>query len=94
MPRDLRTYSTVVLPAVDTMSDSDVVMLSKFVRSGGNLVVGCTIAVGDVAVASANDEELHPRLKPALEDLINKPRPGARVVTHTEQAAGLRQRTM
>jgi hypothetical protein len=73
VPRDLRTYSTVVLPAVDAMSDSDVVMLSKFVHSGGNLVVGCTTAAGDVAVAGANDEELHPRLKPALADLMNKP---------------------
>ena len=76
VPCDLRKYSTVVLPAVDALSFRDVTMLSTFVRHGGNLVVGCTPAAGDVAIAGGKNEELHPRVTPALTDLIRKPGKG------------------
>jgi hypothetical protein len=63
------TLSTMVLAGVDAISDSHVAILSKFVRSGGHLIM-----VG-AAVGSA-DEELRPRCAPAFSNLTAHPGKG------------------
>ena len=68
-----RPYQSVILPAVDALSDDDAEMLRRYVRRGGTLVLNPTAAAGDVPVIGSKTERLVRRQVPALAALDDDP---------------------
>ena len=74
LTRPLASYSQVILPAIDALSDRDVAELSAFVRAGGRLVL--VHNRGDVPQTGLKTEKLQPRVVPALQALRRSPGDG------------------
>jgi len=56
----MKRYRTIILPAVDALSDKQTQMLTTWIRNGGQLILW-----GNVG---ARDEELRLRTRPAFQD--------------------------